>query len=76
MAEIEVPEDLPEILRGFTVSVLRHKPADIIDYAVDYFLKIQKSRTIVDTDENSVKNRRSSKGKTVAFDNDQLPARG
>jgi len=44
MTQIEIPSELPTILRNFTLSVLRTKPHDIIDYAVDYFTQIQRQQ--------------------------------
>ncbi len=41
MTQIEIPSELPSILRNFTLSVLRTKPRDIIDHAVDYFTQLQ-----------------------------------
>ncbi|CAF0945882.1 unnamed protein product [Adineta steineri] len=41
MTQVEIPSELPSILRNFTLSVLRSKPRDIIDHAVDYFTKLQ-----------------------------------
>jgi hypothetical protein len=44
MTQIEIPSELPTILRNFTLSVLRTKPQDIIDYAVDYFTQLQRQQ--------------------------------
>jgi len=44
MTQIEIPTELPNILRNFTLSVLRTKPHDIIDYAVDYFTQLQRQQ--------------------------------
>jgi len=44
MTQIEIPSELPTILRNFTLSVLRTKPNDIIDYAVDYFTQLQRQQ--------------------------------
>jgi hypothetical protein len=41
MTQIEIPSELPSILRNFTLSILRTKPPNIIDYAVDYFTQLQ-----------------------------------
>lgn len=42
MAHIEIPTELPNILRNFTLSVLRNKPLNIIDHAVEYFTQLQR----------------------------------
>lgn len=44
MTQIEIPTELPTILRNFTLSVLRTKPHDIVDYAVDYFTQLQRQQ--------------------------------
>ena len=44
MTQIEIPTELPGILRNFTLSVLRTRPHDILDHAVDYFLDLQRQR--------------------------------
>ncbi|CAF3246282.1 unnamed protein product [Rotaria socialis] len=44
MTHIEIPSELPNILRNFTLSVLRTKPRDIIDHAVDYFTQLQRQQ--------------------------------
>lgn len=38
-----VPPGLMSLLEEFTVSVLREKPDNLVDFAVDYFLDMQKS---------------------------------
>ncbi|CAF1215658.1 unnamed protein product [Rotaria magnacalcarata] len=44
MTQVEIPTELPIILRNFTLSVLRKKPHDIIDHAVDYFTQLQQQQ--------------------------------
>ncbi|CAF0758160.1 unnamed protein product [Rotaria sp. Silwood1] len=44
MTQIEIPSELPSILRNFTLSVLRTKPRDIIDHAVEYFTQLQRQQ--------------------------------
>lgn len=44
MPQIEIPSELPIVLRNFTLSVLRTKPRDIIDHAVDYFTQLQQQQ--------------------------------
>jgi hypothetical protein len=44
MTQIEIPSELPTILRNFTLSVLRTKPRDIIGHAVDYFTQLQQQQ--------------------------------
>ncbi|CAF3797290.1 unnamed protein product [Rotaria sp. Silwood1] len=55
MPQIEIPSELPIILRNFTLSVLRTKPPDIIDHAVDYFTQLQRQqKSELMTDDNMV----------------------
>ena len=44
MARIEIPAELPNILRNFTLSILRAKPQDIIGHAVEYFTRLQQQQ--------------------------------
>lgn len=41
---ITVPDELREILLEFTISYLLEQPPDIIDYAVEFFHKLQDNR--------------------------------
>ncbi len=57
----EIPEGLGDMLRDFTVSVLRERPKDLHDFAVDYFTKARDNKKpasvpmyiIVDDDEEA-----------------------
>lgn len=40
----EIPDGLGDMLRDFTVSVLREHPNDLFDFAVDYFTKARENR--------------------------------
>ncbi|KAK2144375.1 hypothetical protein LSH36_763g01025 [Paralvinella palmiformis] len=40
----EIPDGLGDMLRDFTVAVLRERPRDLNDFAVDYFTKSRDSR--------------------------------
>lgn len=42
---IQVPDDLREILLEFTISYLLEQPGDVIDYAVEFFTRLQNNRT-------------------------------
>ena len=61
MTQIEIPNELPGILRNFTLSVLRTRPQDILDHAVDYFLDLQRQRQWQSTADNN------SMAATVSF---------
>lgn len=38
---IEIPVGLTELLQGFTVEVLRHQPADLLEFALQHFTRLQ-----------------------------------
>ena len=40
MSTVEIPAGLKELLQGYTVEVLRHRPPDLIEFAVQHFTKI------------------------------------
>lgn len=42
---IQVPPGLTELLRGFTVEILRQRPPDLVDFAVQYFTRLQNTRS-------------------------------
>jgi len=39
-----IPEGFPELLQDFTVSVLRERPSDVVEYAVTYFTDLANRR--------------------------------
>uniref|UniRef100_A0A3B3UYE0 cAMP-dependent protein kinase type II-alpha regulatory subunit n=1 Tax=Poecilia latipinna TaxID=48699 RepID=A0A3B3UYE0_9TELE len=41
---IEIPVGLTELLQGYTVEVLRQRPTDLVDFAVQYFTRLRDSR--------------------------------
>lgn len=41
---IEIPVGLTELLQGYTVEVLRQRPSDLVDFAVQYFTRLRDSR--------------------------------
>lgn len=49
MTQIQIPSELPNILRNFTLSVLRNRPSNIIDHAVDYFTRLQQEEHRTDS---------------------------
>lgn len=44
MSDFEIPAGLTDILQDFTVEVLRAKPSDLIQFACDYFNRINEAR--------------------------------
>ncbi|KAK0054041.1 cAMP-dependent protein kinase type II regulatory subunit [Biomphalaria pfeifferi] len=41
---LEIPDGLGDLLRDFTVAVLKERPGDLYDFAVDYFTKARDAR--------------------------------
>lgn len=41
---IQVPDSLRDILLEFSISYLLEQPGDVIDYAVEFFTKLQENR--------------------------------
>ncbi|XP_056303813.1 protein kinase, cAMP-dependent, regulatory, type II, alpha, B [Danio aesculapii] len=42
---VPVPAGLPELLRGFTLEVLRRQPADLLEFSVRYFTGLRDTRS-------------------------------
>lgn len=40
MSNVEIPAGLKELLQGYTVEVLRHRPHNLVEFAVQYFTQI------------------------------------
>ena len=42
---IEIPAGLTDLLQDFTINVLREKPADLVQFAADYFNNLNENRS-------------------------------
>ena len=42
--EIEVPSELPGILKGFAMEVIRYQPEDIGKFGMEYFAAMHENR--------------------------------
>lgn len=40
----EIPAGLTDLLQDFTVAVLKERPADLVQFAADYFNKLNENR--------------------------------
>ncbi|XP_067271245.1 protein kinase, cAMP-dependent, regulatory, type II, alpha, B [Pseudorasbora parva] len=60
---VEVPAGLAELLKGYTLEVLRHRPADLLEFAVHHFTCLRERRS-------STRSTRSPVTRGVAFDQD------
>jgi len=49
-AKLNVPDELREILFDFTIGYLLEQPSDIIDYAIEFFDKLKKSKSLTSCD--------------------------
>ncbi|KAH8284867.1 hypothetical protein KR054_001937 [Drosophila jambulina] len=56
---IQVPEKLKEVLLQFSIAFLVEQPPDVIDYAVEYFSKLQAERPSVPTTDQSTDDQQS-----------------
>lgn len=55
---IQVPDSLRDVLLEFSIAYLLEQPGDVVDYAVEFFSKLQESRKTtmvhVDDDDESI----------------------
>lgn len=52
---IQVPDSLRDVLLEFSISYLLEQPGDVVDYAVEFFTKLQDNRkaAVVQADQPS-----------------------
>ncbi|KAI2647866.1 cAMP-dependent protein kinase type II-beta regulatory subunit [Labeo rohita] len=62
---VEVPAGLSELLKGYTLEVLRRRPADLLEFAVQYFTCLREQRG-----STRASSSRSPVTRGVAFDQD------
>ncbi|XP_033745430.1 cAMP-dependent protein kinase type II regulatory subunit-like isoform X1 [Pecten maximus] len=48
----EIPPGLTDLLQDFTVSVLKERPPDLVQFAADYFVKLNSQKNIGKDDED------------------------
>lgn len=44
MSHITIPPGLTELLQGYTVEVLRRRPPDLVEFAIEYFSRMREAR--------------------------------
>lgn len=66
---IEIPVGLTELLQGYTVEVLRQRPADLVEFAVQYFTRLRETRS---QDGSGSGIPAKSGGKGVMFDGEPM----
>eukprot|EP00062_Callorhinchus_milii_P006134 gi/632946351/ref/XP_007888515.1/ PREDICTED: cAMP-dependent protein kinase type II-alpha regulatory subunit [Callorhinchus milii] len=50
---VEIPAGLTDLLQGYTVEVLRHRPSDLVEFAIQYFTRLKEIRREKDLQETS-----------------------
>ncbi|XP_050524071.1 cAMP-dependent protein kinase type II regulatory subunit [Daktulosphaira vitifoliae] len=53
VTKLNVPDELREILLDLTIGYLLEQPSDIIDYAIEFFDKLKKSRNVQRAEDRS-----------------------
>uniref|UniRef100_UPI00398E7818 mitochondrial carnitine/acylcarnitine carrier protein isoform X2 n=1 Tax=Pristiophorus japonicus TaxID=55135 RepID=UPI00398E7818 len=43
---IEIPPGLTDLLQGYTVEVLRHRPPDLVEFAIQYFTQLKEKEEL------------------------------
>ncbi len=64
MSTVEIPAGLKELLQGYTVEVLRRRPPDLVEFAVQHFTKILESQR---NDQKAKKRSAKTERKGVTF---------
>lgn len=67
MSAVEIPVGLKELLQGYTLEVLRHRPPDLVAFAVQHFTHILNGQR------NDPKAKRPSVRKAVTFEPKSSP---
>ncbi|KAH8269468.1 hypothetical protein KR018_003863 [Drosophila ironensis] len=67
--KIQVPDELKEVLLQFSISFLVEQPPDVVDYAVEYFTKLQAERPSVSHTDQST----DDQGSVNSQDADEPP---
>ncbi|XP_016381842.1 protein kinase, cAMP-dependent, regulatory, type II, alpha, B [Sinocyclocheilus rhinocerous] len=65
---MEVPAGLTELLKGYTLEVLKRRPADLLEFSVQYFTCLREQRS-----SSRASSSRSPVIRGVAFDQDSAP---
>ncbi|ROL49165.1 cAMP-dependent protein kinase type II-alpha regulatory subunit [Anabarilius grahami] len=66
---IEIPVGLTELLQGYTVEVLRQRPPDLVEFAVQYFTRLRDTRN---QDGSGAAAATKTGGKGVMFDGEPM----
>lgn len=63
---VDVPAGLTDLLKGYTLEVLKQRPVDLLEFAVQHFTSLRERR-------NFTIRSRSPVTRGVAFDQDSAP---
>ncbi|KAK2862108.1 hypothetical protein Q5P01_001641 [Channa striata] len=70
MSNVEIPAGLKELLQGYTVEVLRQKPPNLVEFAVQHFTQILENQR---NDQRAKKSSVKSAKKGVTFETNKAP---
>ena len=65
---VQIPVGLTELLQAYTVEVLRRRPPDLVEFAIQHFTHLRDSRNVKQVKECPVKSIR----KGVSFEDNSL----
>ncbi|KAK5615200.1 cAMP-dependent protein kinase type II-alpha regulatory subunit [Crenichthys baileyi] len=65
MSNVEIPAGLKELLQGYTVEVLRRKPPNLVEFAVQHFTRILENQR---NEQQARKHNSKPVGKEVTFE--------
>lgn len=67
---IEIPAGLTDLLKGYTVEVLRSRPPDLVEFAIQYFSRLKESKTSSQTSRSLDPTQSHTERKVVSFEAD------
>ncbi|XP_049589556.1 protein kinase, cAMP-dependent, regulatory, type II, alpha, B [Syngnathus scovelli] len=70
MSNYEIPEGLKELLQGYTVQVIRNRPVDLVEFAVQHFTQILENQKN-DKTVKKLDSKAARKGVTFATNSDE-----
>ncbi|XP_041946024.1 cAMP-dependent protein kinase type II-alpha regulatory subunit-like isoform X2 [Alosa sapidissima] len=71
---IEIPAGLTDLLKGYTVEVLRSRPPDLVEFAIQYFSRLKESNTSRPTSRPLNLTQSQTERKVVSFEEDAQPS--
>lgn len=71
---IEIPAGLTDLLKGYTVEVLRSRPPDLVEFAIQYFNSLKERNTSTQTSQSTDPPHSHAERKVVSFEDDAQPS--